>query len=120
MNTDHNMTMPQAKFFFVYVLWRDEKPEPLQCHVAFGFDKASTEETRRLVLSGVQVSELLSMSEVHELLPYHTRRRQAVLEPVTELSPGYKRLVEGMGATDHPGTDDVASTLFTERAKVTV
>lgn len=68
-----NPTIPQPKFFFTYVMWKDQDPNPLQVHVAFGFDQTSLEETRRLVQSGAQVTQLLYLSEVCALEPHHRR-----------------------------------------------
>lgn len=119
-NANHNMTMPQPKFFFVYVLWREDDPNPLQTHVAFGFTRESAEETRKLVRSGTDVKQLLSMSEVHDLLPYHYRRIHAIADQLTpvkpeELSPAYRA---GPAGADTPGTDNVVSTLFSGGAKI--
>lgn len=115
--SDHNMTMPQAKFFFVYVLWREQDPNPLQVHLAFGFTRESTEETRRLVRSGTQVMELLSMSEVHDLLPYHHRKLNEFTARDEEQGG------DGLPPThleddDAPGTDGVLTSFFAAHPKV--
>lgn len=76
-----NPTMPQAQFFFTYVMWKDEATDPLQCHVAFGFDEASLNETRRLVQSGAQVTQLLYLGPVCSLEPHHRRLVRKLTRP---------------------------------------
>lgn len=68
-----NPTMPQAKFFFVYIMWKDEDSNPLQTHVAFGFEESSIKETRRLIISGAQISQLLYCGPVCLLESHHRR-----------------------------------------------
>jgi hypothetical protein len=96
-----NNMMPQAKWFFVYIYW-DEKNQisQLGCHVVFGFDKDSTEHTRKLVQSGSQVTMLLYLGPVCELLPHHTRLIRGLTSTV--------RVVEELplGAGDDGEDDD--------------
>lgn len=80
---NHNPSMPQARYFFSYIMWKEEQLEPLQKHVVFGFERESLEETRRLVQSGAQISELLYLGEVCELRPHHHRRLQDLTETIT-------------------------------------
>lgn len=96
-----NNMMPQAKWFFVYIYW-DEKQQTNQlgCHVVFGFERESTEQTRKLVQSGSQVSMLLYLGPVCELLPHHTRLIRGLTgsETIIETYP--------LGAGDDGEEDD--------------
>lgn len=79
-----NPTMPQAQWFFVYILWKDDGDQEtsLQPNVVMGFDQQSLGETRRLVQAGVEIQQLLYLGPVCALESHHRRAIKNLLREV--------------------------------------